>query len=311
MAHSTDMVLDFDHELDFSEILTNPILDIAARVWDNDRYSAFQVCYRSMRRLDDLVDDFKSEGKSGTDKRDAIALAIREFDSGLSLDSLGGSFGHDLLHTLQRFHIPGWPWHRLSRAMLYDLDHNSFPSFLVFLRYCEGAAIAPASVFMHLAGLRRGQANALTLPPYDIRLAARPLALFSYLVHIMRDFEKDQKAGLAYFADSIVTACDLRQSDLLQYAGAKSPDSRFRKLVLEYCRLAEHYRAKARQCIDSLKPSIGPRYQLSLELIYDLYLQLFQRITAADGSLEASEVNPSPDEVAARIDQAVADFRPV
>ena len=45
---------------DFEKILTNPILDIAARVWETDRYDAFKTCYRSMRWIDDLVDNRKA-----------------------------------------------------------------------------------------------------------------------------------------------------------------------------------------------------------------------------------------------------------
>ena len=63
MTPSKDQTLDFAREIPFDEILTNPILDIAARVWEQDRYDAFKICYRSMRRLDDLVDHRKETGE--------------------------------------------------------------------------------------------------------------------------------------------------------------------------------------------------------------------------------------------------------
>ena len=50
---------DFNWDLDFNQILTNPILDIGARFWEDERYNAFRICYRSMRLLDDLVDNRK------------------------------------------------------------------------------------------------------------------------------------------------------------------------------------------------------------------------------------------------------------
>ena len=44
--------LDFVHDLDFEQILTNPILDIAASIWEKERYDAFKICYRSMRVIE-------------------------------------------------------------------------------------------------------------------------------------------------------------------------------------------------------------------------------------------------------------------
>ena len=62
MSQRSATYLDFTKEPEFEKILTNPILDIAARFWDDDRYAAFKTCYRSMRILDDLVDNRKAEG---------------------------------------------------------------------------------------------------------------------------------------------------------------------------------------------------------------------------------------------------------
>lgn len=38
---------------------TNSILEIAASVWEEERYDAFKMCYQSMRVIDDLIDNHK------------------------------------------------------------------------------------------------------------------------------------------------------------------------------------------------------------------------------------------------------------
>lgn len=302
--------LDFAASLDFSEILTNPILDIAARFWEDDRYRAFQVCYRSMRRIDDLIDDRKAGGERLTVEE------IREYkqsiEGWLKVARAGQStnaFMDEFLEVVRRYHIPLWPWERLCRAMIYDLEHDGFASLPTFLRYTEGAAIAPASVFTHLCGISYDN-DRVVPPPYDIRRAARPLAVFSYLVHILRDFEKDQKARLNYFADSMMSESGVVTDDLIEIADGGQPTSAFRTLVRRYCEIAEYYRRKARQTLGWLLPQLAPRYQLSLEVIYGLYLQIFERIDPAGGSFTTSATNPEPAQVQERIKDIVGAFVP-
>jgi hypothetical protein len=137
--------LDFAADIDFSSILTNPILDIAARFWEADRYEAFRVFYRSMRRIDDLVDDLKTE--LGAVPAGIAERAGREID--LWLDAVrcrtsADEFQAEFIATLDQFAMPLWPWERLGEAMKYDLGHRSFATLHTFLRYTEGAAISPA-----------------------------------------------------------------------------------------------------------------------------------------------------------------------
>lgn len=300
--------LDFAPHLDFSSILTNPILDIAARVWEDDRYEAFKICYRSMRRIDDLVDHRKSTGQPLTsDEAARLTAMLTTWVDSIQLQDVDDQFHTDFLDTLMRFRMPFWPWQRLCRAMIYDLTHNGFASLHVFLRYCEGAAIAPAAVFMHLCGVKHPDSQ-YTLPPYDIRDAARPLAIFSYLVHIMRDFEKDQRAGLNYFADDIITACALTPAQLHTLAVERSTPPELRSLFATYVRLAEYYRRKARATIDRTLPMLEPRYQLSLELIYSLYHQIFERIDPAHGQFDATALGPSPEKIQACIAKTIKGF---
>lgn len=303
--------LDFVPQIDFEAILKNPILDIAARLWETDRYEAFKVCYRSMRIIDDIVDDRKSRGDRISDAEiEAISNQMRMWLDSVRSGRITDEFGEQFIATIRRFDIPLWPWERLCRAMVYDLRHDGFPSFLAFARYAEGAAVSPAAIFMHLCGVKESDGRYLR-PVYDIRLAARPLALFSYLVHIMRDFEIDQRNQLDYFADSIMRDCGISRENLRVVAMTSEPTPAFRQLMAQYRGIGEYYRERARREVDRTLPLLAPRYQLSLEMIYSLYLQIFDRINPETGGFTAKDLSPEPAELRARIEQTIDQFRPV
>jgi len=301
---------DFGDGRDFDQILTNPFLDIAARFWDERRYEAFRVCYRSMRLIDDLVDERKVTGEPLLPEEQAYyrSLIYRWLDQ-LRRRRPADKSHEELLALLGRFAIPLWPWERLCHAMIYDLDHDGFATFRVFLRYAEGAAIAPASVFVHLCGVVESGDDHYRSPSFDIRKAARPLALFSYLVHIMRDFQKDQLRGLNYFAEDLLAAHSLGLADMRRAAEGGPIPQALRDLLARYRSLADYYRSRARVTLDRLAGSLEPRYRLSLEVIYGLYHLVFERIDSRAGSFSGQELNPPSREVQRKLQAILADFK--
>ena len=295
---------------DFEKILTNPILDIAARFWEDDRYEAFRVCYRSMRVIDDLVDDRKEDEHQMSDpeKKELESLInhwMIQFEKNQPIDD----FQKDLLEIKNKFNIPIWPWKRLANSMIFDIYHSRFDSFLTFLRYTEGAAISPASIFMHLCGVKKTKDKYLQ-PEFDIRYAARYLALFSYLVHIMRDFEKDQKRSLNYFAFDLMQKNNLTESDLRHAALKSKISDNIRNLFEQYYQIAFYYQKKSRKLVNEIQPALQNRYQLSYELIYQLYSQIFDRIDLKNGTFTENELLPTADEIKNRIDLTVSSFIP-
>ncbi|KAA3633494.1 MAG: hypothetical protein DWP97_09095 [Calditrichaeota bacterium] len=295
---------------DFEKILTNPILDIAARFWDDDRYEAFQVCYRSMRVIDDLVDDRKEKEieMSASEKKELESLInhwMIQFEKNQPIDD----FQKELLDIKHKFNIPLWPWQRLAKSMIFDIYHIRFDSFLTFLRYTEGAAISPASIFMHLCGVSKSGTK-YKQPVFDIRYAARYLALFSYLVHIMRDFEKDQKRSLNYFAFDLMQKNNLTDSELRNAALRSKISGNIRQLFQQYYDIAHYYQNKSRKLVNEIQPSLQDRYQLSYELIFQLYSQIFDRIDTKNGTFTENELLPSAAERKSRIDQTVSSFVP-
>ncbi|UCD94818.1 MAG: squalene/phytoene synthase family protein [Candidatus Zixiibacteriota bacterium] len=311
MSSERQRSLNFEDGIDFSGVLTNPILDIAARFWERDRYEAFKICYLSMRRIDDLVDYRKvSAGHITQGEAEKLSQIMLDWLDAVRNGDTSDPFRGAFIDILARFEIPFRPWERLYASMVYDVTHDGYSSLLSFLRYCEGAAIAPASVFMHLCGVSRvnGQYCA---PNFDIRRASRPLALFCYIVHILRDFQKDHLNNLNYFADNLLSHYALTRKDLRKIAEGGPISLSFRNLIAAYISVAEYYRAKARQMMREINRLLRPRYQLSLEIIYQLYFQVFERINPSRSRFSGSELNPSPDEVRRRIQTTVNSFRPI
>ncbi len=300
--------LDFALDVEFGDILTNPILDIAARFWEKERYEAFRVCYRSMRIIDDLVDNRKAAGRALPEgERKQYVRLITDWLETTRRKTPTDAFQKELISVIETFRLPLWPWEKLTEAMTYDLAHDGYATFRTFLRYCEGAAVAPASVFMHLCGVRK-ENGGYRKPPFDIRKAARPLALFSYLVHIIRDFEKDQASNLNYFADDLLARHGLNKSTLKDVAGNAAGEA-LRKLMAQYRGFADHYRRRARAAIDAVFPMLDARYRLSLEIVYRLYLQIFERIDIERGNFTAEELQPTSEEIRHEIQQTVRLFQ--
>ena len=99
--------------------LKNPILDIAASFWDDQRYRAFRVCYRSMRIMDDLVDDAKSSGGIPDDlERVEISALLKQALESIENHQRTASDLppeiEELRQIITQFKIPLWPWRRLA-----------------------------------------------------------------------------------------------------------------------------------------------------------------------------------------------------
>ena len=194
-----------------------------------------------------------------------------------------------------------------AKSMIYDINNDGFPTLDTFLEYSTGASVAPASVFVHLNGLQT--LNGRYEPPqFDVKWASTPCAIFSYLVHIIRDFQKDQLNNLTYFADELIVKYGLNRKILHEFAGGKHVNNNFRSLIKHYYLLADEYRIKTYNIIKEIRPLLEPRYQLSLEIIFDLYLMVFERIDAKSSRFTTEELNPTPEETKERVYNVIMNF---
>ncbi len=296
------------NSIDFELIRDHPNILIAANFWEPERFSAAKTCYRYMRHIDDLIDNYKAENRTiPFGEKEMFVDSVNLWLDIVKSADIQNPLHEDLKTTILKFKIPVWPLEAFAKSMLYDIDNDGFPTLESFLRYAQGASVAPASIFVHLSGLtfENGEYKE---PSFDVKEAATPCALFSYLVHIIRDFQKDQFNNLNYFADDIVNNNGLTRKDLKHIAlGGPVPDG-FRNIVRIYYSLADDYRKKTLDVIRKIGSNMEPRYKLSLEVIFNLYTMVFERIDVEKGCFTTFELNPTPVETKQRVWVTICNF---
>jgi phytoene synthase len=303
-----DSFLEKYYSLDFHKIRDHPNILIAASFWDDDRYCAAKSCYRFMRAVDDMIDNHKAAHKLITkDEREHFLSGVNDWLKMVIVSEDCNPLKKELLETVERFRIPLWPLEAFARSMIYDINNDGFDTLNTFLEYSNGASVAPASIFVHLNGLQKVNGG-YDVPPFDVKWASTPCAVFSYLVHIIRDFQKDQLNNLTYFPDDIVGKNHLTRKDLREFAEGRPVSDDFRNIVRELCALAAEHSEKTLDVIKKIKPLLEPKYQLSLDVIFNLYMMVFERIDPDKGTFTTEELNPTPEETAKRVYETIMKF---
>jgi len=304
-----EIYLEIFKSIDFEEIKDHPNILIAASFWDEKRFGAAKTFYKFMRAIDDLIDNHKAAYKViSEDEKQRFTEEVNNWLK-MIIDGNGNDpFQQELTRVFTKFRIPSWPLQAFAGSMLYDINNTGFSTMNSFLDYAGGASVAPAAIFVHLAGLRELE-NKYSAPTFNVREASTSCALFSYLVHIIRDFQKDQLNNLNYFSEDLINKHGLKSEDLFRIANGDPVKTGFRSLMKEYYQLADEYRQKTYDCIRAVWPYLEPRYQLSLEIIFELYLLVFERIDIDHGRFTAEELNPAPKETKERVYRTIENSR--
>ena len=300
--------LDIFNSIDFEKIKDHPNILIAAHFWEEERYNAAKVCYRFLRLIDDLIDDHKSENKFiAPEERQKFTANVDEWLKMLSVTGKDDQGHQELVKTIKKFRIPEWALRDFAKSMIWDINNDGFPTLGSFIEYSKGASVAPASIFVHLAGLVKKEDQFFD-PPFNVMETSTPCAVFSYLVHIIRDFQKDQLNNLNYFADDLALQNGLTRHDLKEIAWGHPVSNNFRNLVGTYYSLADKYRLMTTRVMKKICPLLEPRYRLSLEIIFNLYLLVFERIDVKNGRFTSEELNPTPEETKERVYKTILTF---
>jgi len=309
MNSQRDKFLKIFHSIDFNKIKDHPNILVAANFWDEDRFCAAKICYQFMRAIDDLIDNHKAKNRLiEPEERKEFVANVEDWLKMIIISEECNALQGELIETIEKFRIPLWPMEVFAESMIYDINNDGFPTLDSFLEYAGGASVAPASIFVHLNGLQKTDGR-YEPPLFDVKWAASPCAIFSYAVHIIRDFQKDQLNNLSYFADDLIIKDCLTRKALRKFAEGKPVNDNFRNLMKEYYMLADEYRLKTYDIIREIRPLLEPRYQLSLEIIFDLYLMVFERIDLKNGKFTTEELNPTPDETRERVYNKIINFK--
>jgi phytoene/squalene synthetase len=297
--------------ISFENIEKHPNILIAARFWDDRRYYAAKVCYQFMRMIDDQIDDRKAED-SAIDclEKKMLTDKVNSWMECLGKTSDNEPWVRELADTIATFQIPLQLFHTFSRSMLYDVNNDGFSTIEEFLDYAEGASVAPASIFVHLCCLSENNGE-YDPPDFDVVQVARPCAIFSYIVHIIRDFQEDQRSNLNYFAADLLAKNNLLPSDLKEMANGSPITDSFRNVIKEYYQLARMYGEQTINEIQKLKTKLSERYLLSLHIIYNLYKQVFDRIDIEQGNFTSTELNPSSKEIKDKVLEVTSTWQTV
>ncbi|MBN1599224.1 MAG: squalene/phytoene synthase family protein [Bacteroidales bacterium] len=296
---------DIIKSINFEEIKDHPNILIAARFWEEDRYVAAKTCYKFMRKIDDLIDNNKAvNGCFKEEEKESYINEVYYWINCLESLSSNDPLFTEVKDTIERFKIPVTLFYNFALSMIYDINHTGFDTVDSFIDYAEGASVAPASVFVHLCCLKKTNGS-ITEPYFNVEDYARPCALFSYLVHIIRDFQKDQKNNLNYFANNLLDKYNIKAYELKQMAEQSKVTSEFRAMIKEYYMLAEKYKKETENILPILDPQLDPIYRLSLHIIFNLYLQVFERIDIENGTFTTEELNPKPYEIKYRVQQII------
>jgi phytoene synthase len=257
----------------------------AARLLPQTRREFFFATYAAMRIIDDFVDeDFLtlSSAERAAGRAEAL-MAISDW----TLQCTGGEgkngpLDSDLVavlgDTAGRSDLGDWPWFALGDAMRADVEEREMRSWEDFLRYCAGATVAPASIFVYLLAAEpnagRGFRYNLPKPARDY---AADLAIYCYIVHILRDLAKDagRSPRLITIPTDILSKAGLQREGLSQALAVKSPAiGILAQLLIDK---AEPFRLAGHASLREVGAHLGMVERMALRGLIAVYDRLFDK----------------------------------
>lgn len=235
----------------------------------------FAASYASMRFIDDLIDDdfLTMSQKDREEHREAYIRHIDDWE----LKSVGlraadnkaeDAIYRALAETVCLSNLGTAPWHNLAMAMKRDVNEEPIQDWDDFDRYSVGATVSPAVVYLYIL-LANQKPDGVFHGPSSEQLypMAQDMAIFCYLVHIMRDIAKDA-AGCA----QLLTIPYSLRDQLL--AGSLPGNS----LIAEIAEKAERHRRKMAPYVSHLSDDMPWAERKCFKALLAIYGKLFSNI---------------------------------
>jgi phytoene synthase len=287
---------------------------------DRCRYEAFLAMYSVMRVIDDFVDaipnpqlvtptELRHLEKELEQWRCRIEKAYARKPEPSALDIA-------LSSALMSFSVPFSIWESFLKAMEYDLHHSTFDIWQEFLRYAEGAAVAPTAIFLFLIFAQPVPDRSSHMDDpwsiryevkdledgFDYRSCAHDLGIFAYLSHVLRDVREDLsmgEEGRVYIAISDLEDVGMSLREFRECVTSGLTDMRWRHLVALVTKRAHRFEVPGVRKASDRYAAMEPDCRFILALIIAVYQDLLGRIETdpdsvlrGDGALSKSNHLP-------------------
>ncbi|MBF0273522.1 MAG: squalene/phytoene synthase family protein [Magnetococcales bacterium] len=181
-------------------------LFLVSRLLGEKKRHLFLSAYAAMRIVDDLVDE-NFLNADHPDRHVSRLLTLERIEQWRSqaLAAARSTFVPDehsleplvfsaLSATVGISDLGEWPWNALADAMIRDVREEEIVTWEDFLAYCEGATVSPATTFAYILACEVQDGRYVLAQPLDFcRDHVRQMAIFCYLIHIVRDLAKDAR----------------------------------------------------------------------------------------------------------------------
>ena len=268
--------------------------DVARRANANFSYAAtllpirkrefFYASYAAMRIIDDIVDN----EFMGLDQNERQAMRGRyqnilkgwlkqvcDLDEGTK-GPLDTRVITALQNTAGKSDMGISQWEELAGALKMDILESPMTTWNEFIKYCEGATVSPASIYIYISASSYSPSKGYT---YNLekspRYYAKNLAIYCYIVHILRDLAKDAggSARLITIPDEVLKEVELTKKTIQNAVVNKS--QKITSLAQILSEKANFYKDKGHKAIEELYPVIGSREALALKGLIGVYDKLF------------------------------------